>query len=535
VEVQPVAAAASVVVNARNEPAGEPDVLAMYEAISGLKSGPVTIYVKRLTGTQVVDVIDSQPPLGSGLYRELKRIHGKHPEAEYEITFRSGREQRGIGHITMPSVAEDFHQPQQGQVMPTQWQPPPPQPYQQSVHQQQSPAPQQQSPASPMDLWAAFQAMQRQQLELLQEMQRTAAVQQPQQQQPVAQPPPPSPPLPPPPPAAPPPGASPLDQWAAFQAMQRQQLELLQEMQRTAAVQQPQQQQPVAQPPPQVQPQSSPPPAQQPPMQGPPGTAWVPNVGFVRLDLLYQAMTGERSTGYRTPPGPRSSYYAGEAPPPAPIDGQQPPPTYDPRYRPTYGQPQQPPPREKTPVELMREALGLAKTIVTMADEIRPPQQPVASEPEEPDDDSPVRVVDLGGAKGVFNTSDGSTRVMESLIANVPGIFKAAGDAWESVRKARAEEEARRQKPQLPPGYVEVGPGYVPPEGFVAVPVGQPPPAAHRPAPQYQPSPPQPVMPIEQPAQQTLPDPPSQMPMPIEELQYPRTWEPPPFTPGGGG
>ena len=475
VEVQPVAAAASVVVNARNEPAGEPDVLAMYEAISGLKSGPVTIYVKRLTGTQVVDVIDSQPPLGSGLYRELKRIHGKHPEAEYEITFRSGREQRGIGHITMPSVAEDFHQPQQGQVMPTQWQPPPPQPYQQSVHQQQSPAPQQQSPASPMDLWAAFQAMQRQQLELLQEMQRTAAVQQPQQQQPVAQ------------------------------------------------------------PPPQVQPQSSPPPAQQPPMQGPPGTAWVPNVGFVRLDLLYQAMTGERSTGYRTPPGPRSSYYAGEAPPPAPIDGQQPPPTYDPRYRPTYGQPQQPPPREKTPVELMREALGLAKTIVTMADEIRPPQQPVASEPEEPDDDSPVRVVDLGGAKGVFNTSDGSTRVMESLIANVPGIFKAAGDAWESVRKARAEEEARRQKPQLPPGYVEVGPGYVPPEGFVAVPVGQPPPAAHRPAPQYQPSPPQPVMPIEQPAQQTLPDPPSQMPMPIEELQYPRTWEPPPFTPGGGG
>src|SRR5271166_2085210 len=208
------------------------DVLALYEAVSGLKEGPVTIDVKRITGTPTQTVIESQPQLGSGLYRELQRFHGRSPEAEYEVSFRTGQEPRGVACITMP--AEDQPQ-QQGQVMPNPW---PQSAYQQSLSQQpttQQAPPQQPPPAapapgaSPMDMWAAFQAMQRQQLDLLQEMQRAAGAQ---HSQPPVQPPPmPLPPPPPPPPAVPPPGASPMDQWSMFQAMQRQQLELLQEMQ----------------------------------------------------------------------------------------------------------------------------------------------------------------------------------------------------------------------------------------------------------------------------------------------------------------
>jgi hypothetical protein len=214
-----------------------------------------------------------------------------------------------------------------------------------------------------------------------------------------------------------------------------------------------------------------------------------------------------------------------------------------------YGQqpqPVQPVQREKTPMEVMREALGLSKAIVDMADQIRPPVAPTAPpEPEPPGDDSPVRVVDVGPAKMIINSDDGSTRVWESLIANAPGAFKFMGEQLDAIRKMNLEREARKQQaPQLPPGYVEVGPGYVPPEGFVAVPVGQVP---HRAAPQPQPvvMQPQPVyaapvqaVPVQAapvqavPQAVVLPDPPAQMPVPIEE-QPSQPWQPT-FNPGGG-
>jgi hypothetical protein len=181
----------------------------------------------------------------------------------------------------------------------------------------------------------------------------------------------------------------------------------------------------------------------------------------------------------------------------------------------------------------MREALGLSKTIVEMADQIRPPVAPSVSESVETDDESPVRVVDLGGAKGVFNVSDGTTRVLESIVANVPGIFKAAGDAWESARKAREQEQRQREQrvQQLPAGFVEVGPGYVPPKGFVAIPVDQLP-LQQQPV-QAAPQPAQAVRPVVQP-QQALPDPPANMPAPlVEEVEQQQTWTPPSFIPGG--
>ena len=508
------------------------DVFAQYEDVVR-NCGPVSVYVERKGAQPGVWLLDHYPQNGPELYAALRHLHGQSLSSEYELKFRSGGDQRGSGHVTLPHVPATLPQ----QVPPPQQyvQPPPQQlqyaaPAQQYAPPQPPPPPAPPQQTSPVDQYAAFYAMQRQQLELLQEMQRTAA---------AGQQIPPPPPLPPPaqpvmqpPPVAPPPSGTPADQYAAFYAMQRQQLELLQEMQRTAAAGQ---QQPHAQTQPVAQPQQQP---QRP--QGPPGTVWVADLQqFVRLDVLYQAMTGERpsgGSGYRAPPGPSSPYYRGDAPPPDPAQ-----PTYG---RSAYAPPVQQPQREKTPMEVMREAITLTQTLVSMADQVRPPQQAVAApEPEEPDDDSPVRVVDLGGAKGVFNVSDGSTRFMESIIANVPGVFKAAGEAWESARKARAEEEARRQqqKPQLPPGFVEVGPGYVPPEGFVAIPVGHVPQQAQ---PVQQAAPVQyaqpvvqaaPVMPVQQAAPVVLPDPPANMPLPIVETPEQQPWQPPSFVPGGGG
>ena len=505
------------------------DVFAQYEDVVR-NCGPVSVYVERKGAQPGVWLLDHYPQNGPELYAALRHLHGQSLSSEYELKFRSGGDQRGSGHVTLPHMPATL--PQQVPP-PQQYVQPPPQQLQYAAPAQQYAPPQPPPPAppqqtSPADQYAAFYAMQRQQLELLQEMQRTAA---------AGQQIPPPPPLPPPaqpvmqpPPVAPPPSGTPADQYAAFYAMQRQQLELLQEMQRTAAAGQ---QQPHAQTQPVAQPQQQP---QRP--QGPPGTVWVADLQqFVRLDVLYQAMTGERpsgGSGYRAPPGPSSPYYRGDAPPPDPAQ-----PTYG---RSAYAPPVQQPQREKTPMEVMREAITLTQTLVSMADQVRPPQQAVAApEPEEPDDDSPVRVVDLGGAKGVFNVSDGSTRFMESIIANVPGVFKAAGEAWESARKARAEEEARRQqqKPQLPPGFVEVGPGYVPPEGFVAIPVGHVPQQAQ---PVQQAAPVQYAQPVVQAAPAipvaapvVLPDPPANMPLPIVETPEQQPWQPPSFVPGGGG
>ena len=506
------------------------DVFAQYEDVVR-NCGPVSVYVERKGAQPGVWLLDHYPQNGPELYAALRHLHGQSLSSEYELKFRSGGDQRGSGHVTLPHMPATL--PQQVPP-PQQYVQPPPQQLQYAAPAQQYAPPQPPPPAppqqtSPADQYAAFYAMQRQQLELLQEMQRTAA---------AGQQIPPPPPLPPPaqpvmqpPPVAPPPSGTPADQYAAFYAMQRQQLELLQEMQRTAAAGQ---QQPHAQTQTVAQPQQQP---QRP--QGPPGTVWVADLQqFVRLDVLYQAMTGERpsgASGHRAPPGPSSPYYGGDAPPPDPAQ-----PTYG---RSAHAPPVQQPQREKTPMEVMREAITLTQTLVSMADQVRPPQQAVAApEPEEPDDDSPVRVVDLGGAKGVFNVSDGSTRFMESIIANVPGVFKAAGEAWESARKARAEEEARRQqqKPQLPPGFVEVGPGYVPPEGFVAIPVGHVPQQAQ---PVQQAAPVQyaqpvvqaaPVMPVQQAAPVVLPDPPANMPLPIVETPEQQPWQPPSFVPGGG-
>ena len=491
------------------------DAFTVYETALRLY-GPLSIFVKRTSGSPATFMVDGSPMNGAELYAALKRFHGQSPEAEYELKFHAGGEMRCSTEVTLPHMPNNppYAQQPAAQQPPAVWQPPPQPP----AWPQQSPQPQyaqqQQPPQPPAQAmnWEGLQALQKQLGDFLLAARGTTP----------AAPPPPAPALPPSPlPAAPAPappavptGASPAD---IFQAM-RQQLELLQEMQRMAAgSQQPAPVQPVQQPAVQS------PPVQQPPQVQTPAGMIRTDIGFVSAEQLLRAITNDT----RPPPDRPASrfYYDRDREPPSahqPLDGYRTPPA------------PQPLPKEKTPMEVMREALGLSKAIVDMADQIRPPAAaPVASEPMEPDDDSPVKVVDLGGAKGVFNKDDGSTRFMESVLANIPGVFKAAGDAWEAMRKARAEQDARRQvQHQLPPGYVEVGPGYVPPEGFTAVAVGVPAPVQAQPVQampvQAAPAPVRAAQPV-----QVLPDPPAQMPAPLVEEQPQQTWTPPSFVPGG--
>jgi len=123
--------------------------------------------------------------------------------------------------------------------------------------------------------------------------------------------------------------------------------------------------------------------------------------------------------------------------------------------------------------------------------------------PEE--DDSPVQIIDAGPAKLVVNKEDGTLRKWETGWANMDKVLKWVGEQHEKMQQAAAQQQQQQQRPQqLPPGYVEVRPGYQPPPGYVAVPVDP----------------------------QQLPPPPEQMPPPIQEApqqQQPsrRTWSAP--------
>jgi hypothetical protein len=80
----------------------------------------------------------------------------------------------------------------------------------------------------------------------------------------------------------------------------------------------------------------------------------------------------------------------------------------------------------------------------------------------------------------------------------LPDVLKWVGEQHETIQKAHAEQRREQAPKVLPPGYVEVGPGYQPPPGYVAVPVDPP-----QEAPQGA-------------QQQPLPPPPAEMPPPIQ-------------------
>jgi hypothetical protein len=162
-----------------------------------------------------------------------------------------------------------------------------------------------------------------------------------------------------------------------------------------------------------------------------------------------------------------------------------------------------PPQRERTAAEQFREAMTVVRTAVDAVQEMNAlmPQHeaPIAAPPHDVDDDSPVQIIDTGPVKIAVNKSDGAMRWADTSMIALPGVLRWLGEQREAIQKESAARQTRQQSPppqQLPPGFVEVGPGYQPPPGYVAVAVDAqgiplPPPPAYVPPPiQSTPEPP---------------------------------------------
>ena len=495
----------------------DPNIVLKYE--DTLKIWPVnslSIYVNRLTGTQVQHQILSQPRNGVELYNEIKAFHGRREESLYEVMFRDSThgEYRGKGRITMPNTLNEPAPQMQGQNM---GQPPPFNPYGQPGYVPQQPPVTQPpivqvvpAPSAPQQPGTDLVAMMKQMLEMYRLMQ-------PQQQQ------------------MPPPPMQPvvLPQAPVVQSQDPNVAAMTQmmEMMRTMLPPQPgvQQQQPM---PPVI---LAPPP--------PVAPAQDANASMMMaMTMMKQMFEMARSMQPPPPPPLAEPMYReprGPAYGPRPYGGG---PAYGPRppeergygpqaYGPGPGGPPQG--RQKSAAEEFREAISVVPSVTEMVGEFQQPrdQQQYAPEPEE--DDSPVKVMEVGPARMVINRDDGTTRLWESAFANSPAIFKWVGDQFEKVQKnalalnQQQQQQQQRQQQQLTPGtVVEMTPGYVPPEGWVAIPVDQMPPQQHYVQQNHQQHPQQPQY-APQPQQQYappiqgggLPPPPTNLPPTIDAIQ----------------
>ena len=524
------------------------DPLLQYETLIKVwPASTLNVYVRRLAGAPRQDTITTHPRTGAELYEAIKSIHGEYEEADYALKYwdTHGKKIRCNGRISMP----DTRPPKPAIGAPMQ----PTYPYG-SPGYAPTPAPAAQAApvvaapgvADPMQMFSMFLKMQ-EMLRQQQPQQAAGAPQQPQAPQPTM-----------------PPMPAQNDPAAMMKWMQDC-FQMFQQMQ--ASVQQAQAPQPAAQPQPapvaamptdpmawfhtfqqmqqMMQPQAPAAPARRgehhpqnqapmhpamnpvlammgmPPVQPPPGMMWVPGFGFVSVDALTHAVAGGR-------PGGGGGGPSGAPAMAGPYRGPYRPP-YDPGHAPPPGYaggpyPQQPPPPPKTAAEQFRDSISVLKTAAEMVSEVQslfPGQEAPAApaEREKEEEPSPVRIMEVGEYKLALDRERGNTRGWETLWANMPNLLKWAGEQREAIQKAQAEK--KQEKPQLPPGYVEVTPGYVPPPGYVPVPVDQIPP-------QFQP-----------PAQHALPQPPEQMPPPItpQPQAQPdprRTWGPPTY-PGSGG
>jgi hypothetical protein len=516
------------------------NLLEKYEGI--IKFWPantIDILVKRVTGTPIQWVIQSRPRSGAELYQAILSRHGRYEEAEYDVRLFdcNDKQRRGTGRIVMPDTRETppMPQPQPG-VYPMNPQPPQPQQSVYPMNPQPPPAMPATTPSS-----ADPVAMMRAVFEMFQQMNRPASAVQPASSaQPVlsTQPAPtqPSDPM-----------AMMKSMFELFQqmrpstdqpappssdpmAMMKAAFEMFQQMQPSSSPSSPSDptammrsmfelfQKPASPPPAAPAPPSSStdpmammkaafemfqkmqpqqPAAQQPPVQTPPGMFFVPGFGFVPADRLLAAVSGQ-------PVGPglgshRASMYGGGAPPssygePRPYGESRPPYT--------------PPGRPKSASEEFRDAVAVVETAVSIAERFRGGAQtaPPAQESRE-DDDNPVKVMDVGGGwPVVIDKRDGSARLWETGVANVGNVLKWIAEQREAIQKASAERNAKPERQELPPGYVEVTPGYKPPPGYVAVPVDH------------------------------LPPPPREMPAPITQQEEPpkqRAWGAPPMPEAG--
>jgi hypothetical protein len=514
------------------------DPLLQYDSLIKVwPASTLNVYVRRLTGSPKQDTVTTHPRTGAELYEAIKSIHGEHEEADYALKYwdTHGRKIRCNGRISMPDTRPPKPVPGATMQPPYQYAPPGypavPAPAAQAA---QGAAPG--GAVDPMQMFSMFMKMQAD-LRAQQTQPQPQAAAAPQQTAPQA-------------PQMPPMPAQ--NDPAAMMKWMQDCFQMFQQMQASVQAQAPQPaQQPAGapasamptdpmmwfqQPPaparggPHAQAQQPQQPAMNPmlammgmpPVQPPPGMMWVPGFGFVSVDALTSAMMGGRpgpggQGGGPAAAGPyRGPYRSGYDPGHAPPQG------YPGGSYPQQQQQQQPP---KTAAEQFRESIGVLKTAAEMVSEVQslfPGQEAPAAAPErEQEEPSPVRIMEVGDYKLALDRQRGNTRGWETLWVNMPNLLKWAGEQREAIQKAQAER--KQERPQLPPGYVEVTPDYVPPPGYVPVPVDQIPP-------QFQQQPP---------AQHSLPQPPEQMPPPITTQQQTqpdprRTWGPPTYPDSGG-
>ncbi len=536
------------------------DILEKYEGV--IKYWPantIDIIVKRVTGTPVEWMIQTRPRSGAELYTAILARHGRCEEAEYDVRLRDcgSAQRRGTGRITMPDTRDAPPSPSSSQGQPPMNAPPAASAASSTdpvammramfdmVQQIQRPqTPSTQPPPPPQTPSTDPMAMMRAMFDMVQQIQHPpqsgpavpqavpapapasfpgqstdpmammkAMFEMVQQTQPSTSSSPTQPATAPTDPVAmmramfdmvqqtkpsTPPSPQPAPASTDPMAMMRAMFEMIQQMQ-------------PAQP---AQPSPQPQMMGMPPVQPPPGTMFVPGFGFVPVDRLFSALSGTPAVsgpGPSGPGGPGPGPYRGPYGGPRPYYGgsQGHGPQEDPRYPP----PQQPPSRPKTAAEEFKDAASVIDMAMSLAERFRP--QAPAAEPSRTrgdDDDNPVKVMDVGGWPVIINKDDGSARKWETGVANIGNVLKWVSEQREAIQKANAEREGRQRPRQqsLPPGFVEVGPGYQPPRGYVAVPVDE------------------------------LPPPPAEMPPPITQQEEPpppppnRTWGVPPM-PGDGG
>src|SRR5574341_642099 len=549
------------------------DILTKYEwTIKYWPPNTIDIYVRRLTGSPIQQLITSRPKSGAELFDAVVAIHGQHEEAKYEISLfdNNSKEFRGKGQITIrdtrvtpqqgqqpmtqpyypfgvppgfvpvqgyPAPAPGYPPPQPGYPPPGY--PPPgyppvaaapaPAPQPQQPQAVPAPQPQPQQPPQPQPPPQLFfqpppgpdpMVMMRQMFDMVQSL-----VTQAHPAPPAGTPPQPQMPYVPPPPTSP--------DYATMMAWFQQMVELVQRMQPPPAPpargshhqQQPQQ-----------QPFMNPMMMGMPPIHPPPGTMWVPGFGFVPVERLMDAV-GVGRQGPPRGPGYGGPGYGGPSyGPPGPMHR---PPYYGPQGPGQFGPPQ----RQQTPAEQFRDAVTIVRSAVDAMQELNEltgAQRPDPAPAEPPGEDSPIKIIEAGDAKIVVNSEDGKLRAFETGWANMGKIMKWAGEQREAIQKASADRQRREQQEQqrqLPPGHVVVTPDYRPPPGMVAIPVDQIPPYMQHPGtypmaqqPVAQPMVQQPVaqqQPMQEPSS-GLPPPPAFVPPPIQPTVTPqprRTWD----------
>jgi len=445
------------------------DLLTMYESLIKVWApNTLDISVRRMTGSAVTRVITSRPRSGVELYEAIRAMHGLCEESEYEVKFLDTNRKmyRGTGRITMPDTRVTSPQGQ-SPMYPPNGAPlgyPPPQTY----------PPQQVPQAAPVGAPPGSDpmAMMHQMFQLFQQMQASVQPQSPFQapQMPATAP-------------VSSPQVGPMDPMA----MMNQMFQMFQQMQG---------QQPVHAAP---QPVAAPAPAPSPP-------GGIDQLAMLeRCFELFQKMQPPPAPVSRGPfqRDPRAPYYPqGER-----AGGPE-----------RTGAPQQhqPPQRPPSMVEQFRESIGIVRTARSMLDEMEglmpgsSQEAPTVSGLGDDDEDSPIKIIDTGAGKIVVNKHDGGMRLWESGFANLPDILKWGGEQIQKINKTNSERQLQQQQPrqQLPPGYVEVHPGYRPPPGYVAVAVDQ-----------------------EQPQQEErLPPPPTNLPPPIHSSPSREAWGEPVIT-----